>query len=47
VSIRLYLRVEDQLDDPAAITEVDEDDPAVVAPPGDPAAQPDLLADVL
>ena len=38
------LRVDDELDDPGAVAQVDEDQPAVVAAAVDPAGDPDLGA---
>jgi hypothetical protein len=37
--------VEDELDEPRAVAQVDEDQPAVVAAAVDPARDADLLAD--
>ena len=41
------VRVDDDLHDAAAVAQVDEDDPAVVAAAVDPAAQDHVLADLL
>jgi hypothetical protein len=40
------VRVEDHLDQPLAVAQIDEDDPAVIAAPMHPAAQDDLLKSV-
>ena len=40
------LGVEDDLGEPVAVAQVDEDDVAVIAPARDPAEEDDLLADV-
>ena len=39
--------VEDELDEPGAVAQVDEDEPAVVAAAVDPAGDPDLGADAV
>ena len=42
-----HLGVEDDLDDPAAVSEIDENQPAVIAPPLHPSDQDQLLPDAI